>query len=171
MCGNRERCSTAAAVAAAIGSGFRRVPITTRSHRVEKRTSVSEPTLVLRSHGHRLVRSRRGERQAALDDRGPRRWCSRPARYGRRADHRHELSKVAPGARPRVRRDEKLNWLVGLTIDCNHDLPSRPAGFRSVLGRYLRPQHDSGDHLENPEQTDELPVEHSSLLKYCFESC
>ncbi len=59
---------------------------------------------------HRLVRRRRGRREARCDRRRGRRRRRRPARRalgeadGRRAHHRDEPSRHAPGARARVRR-------------------------------------------------------------------
>ena len=70
-----------------------------------------EPAGALRRHGHRLVRRRRGQREARHDGRGRRRRRGRPARRalgqadGRGADHRDEPARAAAEARARVRRD------------------------------------------------------------------
>ena len=75
------------------------------------RRSDPEPARGVRRAGHRLVRGRRGEREAGCDGRGRRRRRGRAARRalreadGRRADHRDEPPRGAAEARARVRRD------------------------------------------------------------------
>ena len=70
-----------------------------------------EPADDLGRPGHRLVRCRRGQREAGSDGRGRRRRCGRPPRRALRqadgcgADHRDEPSRDAAEARARVRRD------------------------------------------------------------------